>query len=65
MCGLSLSLPFGFLASPSYFPLATLVATPVHRIHQSFRSIGEPGRILAPYTAFLYIEGGIFAETDI
>ena len=52
-----LSLPFGFLASPSYFALAT---TPIQILHQSCRPEDSRWNDSDNYSAFIYIDDGIF-----
>ena len=55
-----LALPFGFLASASYFDLAT---SPIQRTHQRRRHTEETWNGCGDFGDFLYIGDGIFAES--
>ena len=57
-----LALPFGFLASPSYFALAT---SPIQAIHQRHKPADVSWNDCDNYSAFLYIDDGIFAGSTI
>ena len=57
-----LALPYGFLASPSYFAMTT---APIQCIHQSFKPDDCARQDADRYSAFLYIDDSIFVEVNL
>ena len=57
-----LALPFGFLASPSYF---SLVTSTIQSIHKSRKPSDTVWNGAENYECFLYVDDAIFVEADL